>query len=345
MNNAVILAQGVFGTTYGKTANGLIRYSGRYRINSVIDSVLAGRDAGEVISGVPSGIPVLSSINEVNLENTDTLIIGAATDGGLLPVSYRPIILDAIERGLSVVSGLHEFLTDDIEFSNSAARSGVTLTDVRKMFRDRRDLFTGRIMKVRSTRIAVLGTDSAVGKRTTAIRLNQAMNSMGRRSSLVGTGQTSWMQGVPHTIVLDAIVNDFIPGALETVTVEAWEDGNPDFLFLEGQGSVMHPAYPGSFEIIGACRPDAIILQHAPKRLDYDGFPGFRIPPLENYIKILELLSGKRVIAISLNTEKMTVDEIENYISTTSDQLGIPVFNPLADMASISSAIMDSVTQ
>ncbi len=345
LDNAVILAEGVLGTTHGKTANGLIRYSRRFRINAVIDSFLKGSDAGTIVTGKRCGVPVVGSLDEVKPENVDCLIVGAATDGGFLPPAYRPFIRDALERGISVVSGLHEFLGEDREFRGVAARSRAQITDVRKLFRDRRNVFTGRISEVKSTKIAVLGTDSAVGKRTAAIRLNDAVSERGFTSSVVGTGQTSWMQGIPHTIVMDAIVNDFVAGALESATYEAWKDGNPGFLFLEGQGSIMHPAYPGGFEIIGACRPDAIILQHAPKRIDYDGFPGFRIPPLETYVRILELLSGKKVIAISLNTEQMTAGEIEEYIEGAMEKFGIPAFNPLSEALRIPPEIVEAVTQ
>lgn len=343
MDNAVILAEGVYATTYGKTANGLIRYSKRFNIRSVIDSRYAGQDAGTVLTGAHSGIPVVSSLEDALAHDVNTIIVGAATDGGVLPLNYRPYIEKALASGLSVVSGLHEFLSEDPQFSRLALEHKCKITDVRRLFRDRKDLFTGRIMEVRSTKIAVLGTDSAVGKRTTAINLNNALNERGLKSEMVGTGQTSWMQGFPHTIVLDAIVNDFVSGALETVTYEAWMDGKPDFLLLEGQGSVIHPAYPGSFEIIGACRPDAIILQHSPKRVFYDGFPGFSIPPLENYIKILEIMSGKKVIAISLNTEEMTELEIQEFMEKTSDRFGIPVFNPLSDARYIPGYILESV--
>lgn len=345
MRDAVILAEGVFGTTYGKTANGLIRYSKRYAIRSVIDSILEGKDAGEIISGTRNGIPVVGSMKDLDGISADTLIIGAATHGGYIPENFRKAILDAIEKGYAVVSGLHEFLSDDPEFIAAASRNNVELTDVRKMFSSRKDFFTGRINEVEATKIAVLGTDSAIGKRTTTIRLNEATNSSGIRSTVVGTGQTSWMQGIEHTIVLDAIVNDFVPGALETVTCEAWEDGNPDYIFIEGQGSVMHPAFPGGFEIIGACRPDAIVLQHAPMRREYDGFPGFRIPKLEDYIRILELLSGKKVIAISLNTENMTEEDVDVYISETEDQFGIPVFNPLSNLHNTASMILESASK
>lgn len=340
MDNAVILAEGVFSTTYGKTANGLIRYSRRYRIVSVIDSRHAGKDSGFLLTGKNNGIPMISTLDEARETGADTIIVGAATDGGYLPKDYRPFIADAIRSGMKVVSGLHEFISDDPEFSGLALISGSEIVDVRKMFRDRKDPFTGRISEVTAYKIAVLGTDSAIGKRTTAIILNDKLNSMGRKSVMIGTGQTSWMQGFPYTVVVDSMINDFIPGGLESVTLEAWVKEKPEFMFLEGQGSVLHPAYPGSFEIIGACRPDAIILQHAPARHFFDGFDNFPIPDLNKFIEILELLSGRKVIAISLNRENMTDSQVKEEIVQLQERLGIPVFDPLGSTESIIARIM-----
>ena len=335
MDNAVVLAEGVFGTTYGKTANGLVRFTKRYNVRSVIDSTRAGNDAGQVLTGKTRGIPIISSIGEALEIGADTLVVGVATDGGYIPDEYRSFIRSAIENGLNVVSGLHEFISDDLEFSGLAMKTGSTITDVRKLFRDLKPPYTGQIREVGSYRIAVLGTDSAIGKRTTAVIMTNALQDKGISSLMIGTGQTAWMQGFKHTVVVDSMINDFIPGGLEKITVEAWREERPEIMFIEGQGSVLHPAYPGSFEIIGACRPDAIILQHAPKREFFDGFPEFRIPDLERYIQILELLSRKRVIAISLNRENMTDSEVREEIETLQCKLGIPVFDPLSAQPSI----------
>lgn len=329
MDNAVILAEGVFGTTYGKTANGLVRFTSRFRITSVIDSTKAGQDAGAILSGSPKGIPVISTVREASELGSDTLIVGVATDGGFIPEEYRSYIRDAISMGMNIVSGLHEFIGDDPEFSDLARVSGSRITDVRKMFRDIRPPYTGEINEVGSYRIAVLGTDSAIGKRTTAVILTKTLSASGIPTAMIGTGQTAWMQGFRHTVVIDSMINDFIPGGLEKMVVEAWREEKPEVMVIEGQGSVLHPAYPGSFEIIGACRPHAIILQHAPKREFFDGFPGIRIPELEKYIRILELLSGRKVIAISLNTENMSRDEVSREIEALGARLGIPVFDPL----------------
>lgn len=335
MNSAVILSEGVFGTTYGKTANGLVRHSTRFRISSVIDSRFSGKDAGKILGGRRSGIPVVSSVQDGISLGADTLIVGVATDGGFIPEMYRKYIGEALKAGLNVVSGLHEFISDDPEFSHLASDSGATITDVRKMFRDLRIPFTGRINDVGSKRIAVLGTDSAIGKRTTAVILTREMNRAGHKSVMIGTGQTAWMQGFRYTIVLDSMINDFIPGALEDAVYQAWINERPQYMFIEGQGSVLHPAYPGSFEIIGACRPDGIILQHAPARKVFDGFEKFPIPDLEKYVRILEMLSNRRVIAISLNTENMTRPQIMKEKVALEQRFGIPVFDPLSSVMDV----------
>lgn len=329
MDNAVVLAEGVFGSTYGKTANGLVRFTTRFNVMAVIDSTKAGQDAGTALTGKFKGIPIISTVEEALDMGIGTLVVGVATDGGYIPEEYRRFIATAIENGMNIVSGLHEFISDDPEFSGMAAKSGSYITDVRKMFRDIRPPYTGEIREVGSYRIAVLGTDSAIGKRTTAVIMTNALAERGLSSVMIGTGQTAWMQGFKHTVVVDSMINDFIPGGLEKVTVEAWREDRPEIMFIEGQGSVLHPAYPGSFEIIGACRPDAIILQHAPKREYFDGFTDQRIPELERYIRILELLSGKKVIAISLNRENMTDEEVNDEIERLQARHGIPVFDPL----------------
>ncbi len=339
LDNAVVLAEGVFGSTYGKTANGLVRYSRRYRITSVIDSRYSGKDAGQILSGKPNGVPIISSLKDALTGGANTIIVGVATDGGFLPAAFRPFISDALKAGMNVVSGLHEFLSDDREFAPLAAKTGAVITDVRKMFRDMKNPFTGEIENVRATRIAVLGTDSAIGKRTTSVFLNEAMNRIGRKSIMIGTGQTAWMQGFKYTVVTDAMINDFISGNLESITVRAWNEEKPDFMFIEGQGSIIHPAYAGSFEILGACRPKYVVLQHAPRRLFFDGFEQFRIPELSRYIKAIELLADTKVIAISINGEGMKGEEISESINKTHQETGLPAFDPLSDLTDVAEYI------
>ncbi len=332
MERAVILAEKVFSSTYGKTAHGLVRFSTRYRIVAVIDSQLVGMDAGEYLEGRNKGIPIVASLEDSLQFDPKYLIIGAATDGGTLPAEYREIVKSAIQNGMSIVNGLHDFISDDPELYGLAQENDVEIIDVRKIFRDRKVPFTGEIEKVRSFKIAVLGTDSAIGKRTTTIMLMRELRKRGYSAEMVGTGQTSWMQGIEHTAVIDATINDFVAGAIENEVVEAWRKSTPDFILLEGQGSVVHPAYPGSFEIIAAGRPDAIILQDAPGRKLLDGFEKYRMPDPERVIKILELLSGKRVIAITINTQNLTAPEALQATQEYESKYHIPAIIPMLDI-------------
>ena len=345
MVSAVILSEGFLGTTYGKTANGLCRFSRRFQIKTVIDSTKAGLKIEDIVPKADTNIRIVRNLKEaIELnDDLDTLIVGVATDGGFLPENFRHYITEAIEGGINIVSGLHEFVSDDPEFSQLALKNGTKITDVRKMFMLRRDFFTGRIFQVKSKKIAVLGTDSAIGKRTTAVYLNEEMKRRGKLSVMIGTGQTAWMQGFPYTVVIDSMINDFMPGGIESTIVEAWEKERPDFMFLEGQGSVIHPAYPGSFELIAAGKPDAIVLQHAPKRLDYDGFDGIRIPPLDKFIRILEELSDKKVIAISINRENMEKDEMDRAINDIEKKYGVYAFDPLSDLKKVGDVIESKV--
>ncbi len=343
MEKAAVLSEGFLGTTYGKTANGLCRYTTRFDVVAAIDSTKKGLPIGKIVPRAKESIKIVGSLEEAMDLGMETMVVGVATDGGFLPENYRPYIRKALESGLKVVSGLHEFISDDPEFSSIAQKKGTEIVDVRKIFMKRRDFYTGRIREVRSKRIAVLGTDSAIGKRTTAVYLNQSMKKLGKTSVMIGTGQTAWMQGFPYTVVIDSMINDFVAGGIESAILEAWDREKPDYMFLEGQGSVLHPAYPGSFEIIAAGKPDAIILQHAPKRKDYDGFDGIPIPPLEKFIKILQMLSDRDVIGISLNVENMNEEEIGIEMDRLEKKYGIPVFNPLKSTDEMGKAILERV--
>src|SRR5215475_16084944 len=168
---ALILCEGAYQTVNGKTAHGLVRGTNRYRIVGVIDPPTAGRDAGEVLDGVPRGIPVFGSLAEALARvaaKPDFAIVGIATSGGRFTPELKASAREAVQNGLSVVNGLHEFLSDDAEFSQLARRQGARLIDVRKVPpTPELHFWTGEICALATPRIAVLGTDCAIGKRTT----------------------------------------------------------------------------------------------------------------------------------------------------------------------------------
>jgi uncharacterized NAD-dependent epimerase/dehydratase family protein len=193
--------------------------------------------------------------------------------------------------------------------------------------------FSGKIKEVQSIVVAVLGTDSAVGKRTTAWMLVDALEDAGATAELVGTGQTAWMQGVRHGLVLDALPNDFVAGEIEHAVWCAWKDGRPDVIVVEGQGSLMHPAYPGGFEILAAARPEYVILQHAPGRKDYDGFDGIPVHPVTKQIQAIELIADTRVLAIAINRENLAPAEMTSRCRALNRETGLPVFDVLEEGA------------
>ena len=337
---AIVYCEGAFNTTYGKTAHGLVRFTRRYRVMSVIDSRYAGMDSGRIIDGRPNDIPVvhdLAAALQHAGEHGDTathFVIGIAPDGGYMSPVMRRHVIEAIEAGLNVDSGLHEFLTEDEEIERLAAARGVTLRDIRKP-PERKDLhfFSGKIEEVTALKIALLGTDSAIGKRTTAWILAKALNDAGIPAEMIGTGQTSWLQRAQYSLILDSLVNDFVAGEIEHVVHSAWKETNPSVIIIEGQGSLMNPAFPGGFEIMAAGRPDIVILQHAPARKEYDGFPGYRLHPLARQIEAIELLSEKKVVAITINHEGIPPGTIAEACRKITEETGLPAFDCLAEGA------------
>jgi uncharacterized NAD-dependent epimerase/dehydratase family protein len=332
-STAIVYCEGQFGEQDGKTANGLVRHSEKYEILSVIDSLRAGADAGKLLDGTANGIPVLASLAE-SISHAgrvpDYLICGLAPADGLLSNEQRVVLLDGITRGMHIINGLHEFLNDDAEFVAAAVIAGVTITDVRRP-KDKRDLhlFSGRIFDVTCPRIAILGTDGAIGKRTTATLLIQALNARGVKAVMVGTGQTTLIQGGKYGVALDALVPQFCSGEVEHQVVAAFEGENPDVIVVEGQGALSHPAYITSAHILRGSRPAGVIVQHAPKRRVLGDFPMVSMPTAASEIALIEAFADTRVIGVTINHEEMTEDELSDAISEHHSQLGLPVTDPL----------------
>jgi uncharacterized NAD-dependent epimerase/dehydratase family protein len=336
--NAIVYCEGAFGTPNGKTAHGLIRRTLRYRILSVVDSRCAGKDAGFLLDGKEKGIPVFADLQSaLKAKYNDSLkpthlVIGLAPDGGRLSPEARQDVIKAIKMGLNVDSGLHDFLSEDQEMVKLAKESGLKLRDVRKP-PDRKDLhfFSGKIEQVDSFKIAMLGTDSAVGKGTTAWILVDALKNADFTAEMIGTGQTAWMQGTEYGIILDSLINDFVAGEIEHAVWSAWHEKHPDVIIIEGQGSLMNPAYPGGFEIMAAGKPDVIVVQHAPARKTYDGFPDYPMHPIQKQIEAIELLSGKPVVLITVNHENISKKELPGICKTITEKVGLPAIDPLLD--------------
>ena len=250
---------------------------------------------------------------------------------GMLSEHERAVMLEAINLGMNIVNGLHEFLNDDPEFAAASAANNVSILDVRKP-RDKRDLkvFSGRINEITCPRIAVLGTDGAIGKRTTATILTKTLNDQGIKAVMVGTGQTGLIQGARYGIAIDAIPPQFCSGEMEAAVVDAFEGENPEVIVIEGQGALSHPAYLTSAYILRGSCPDGVILQHAPKRINLGDYPEIPIPSAASEINLIETFSNAKVIGLTINHEDMTEDEIGAVITRYEDELNIPATDALA---------------
>jgi uncharacterized NAD-dependent epimerase/dehydratase family protein len=326
---AVVYCEGNFGAIDGKTANGLVRHSEKYRIVAVIDSEKTGLDSGVVLGEEPNGIPIRRNLTDAIAHagsTPDYFIFGMAPASGMLSSHERGLVLEAIDLGMNVVNGLHEFLTDDPVFAAASAAKNVKILDVRKP-RPKKDLrlFSGRIADVSCPRIAVLGTDCAIGKRTTATILTRALNDCGLKAVMVGTGQTGLIQGARYGVALDAIPSQFCSGELE-----AFENESPDVIIVEGQGALSHPAYStSSFVLRGSC-PDGVILQHAPARRYRCDFDEMLMPLPATEVNLIETFSDTKVIGLTINHENMTDDEVELAITLYELELGIPATDALS---------------
>lgn len=330
---AVVYCEGFFGEMDGKTANGLARHSDRYKIAGIIDSTKTGLDAGQVLDNKANGITIYKDIRE-SLKgkggSVKTFIYGMAPLSGSFSSKDRDVMFYAMEQNLDIVNGLHDFLTDDDAFVQKAAECNVQLHDIRKRQNDKqRQVFTGDIAKVKCPKIAILGTDSAVGKRTTSVLLTQALQKLGLNALMVATGQTGVIQGAEFGVPLDALKEQFISGEMEKAIVEAWEAKKPDIIILEGQGSLSHPAYLSSCFIIRGGQPEAIIVQHPPGRENLGDYPAIKMPRLEDEIELIEVFSKSPVIGIAINHENMSDSEVDETITAYQSQFERPTTDVL----------------
>lgn len=333
---AAILTAGLFGAAAGKTAHGLVRGTERYRLVGLIDGpATAGRDAGELLDGTPRGIPCFAAWDDLlaaGVPRPDWCVVGVANPGGVLPPELRAPLRRALELGISVVSGLHEFLGDDPELTAVAAAAraraaaggaggapsaaAAAETDVgarpgRPIILDLRrpkpraelHFFSGEIHELRVPRLAILGTDCALGKRTTARLLLAACRAAGLRTELVFTGQTGWLQGYPYGFILDATPNDFVSGELEHWVLRCARETAPDLILISGQSGLRNPSGPCGAEIILSGGARGVILQHAAGRDHYKDIEAVHWPLADprDDLALVQLL-GAQVLAVTLHT-------------------------------------------
>ena len=330
---ALVYCESQFGLVDGKTAAALIRQSELYSIVGVIDSSLAGKDAGEALGEQKSGIPIFADLDHALSELSEVpsyYIYGKAPLDTYISNKERSLIVEAMENGMDIINGLHQFFSHDQELSLKAAQNGIQIKDIRKPPELKNlHVFTGRISEVNVPVIAFLGTDCACGKMTTAVELNKTLNNLGIKSVLIATGQTSLIQGAKYGVAIDALISQFVVGEIENSVVQAFENEKPDIILVEGQSSVSHPAFMGSLGILKGSMPDGVILQHPPARKFRCDFPNLLMPTVAHEIKLIEEISKAKVMAIALSHENLAEVEMRQIVAVYEKKFQLPTTDVL----------------
>jgi uncharacterized NAD-dependent epimerase/dehydratase family protein len=306
---------------YGKTTYGVIRYS-----PDPVVVVLDSTRAGETVEG----IPVVASVADALAYEPTVALVGVAVAGGRLPPVWRGILRDAIEAGLDVEAGMHEFLADDPELSPLAREHGVELRDYRRPPGDL-SVPTGENLTHGAEVVLTVGSDCAVGKKTVAVELDRAARGRGLRSVFVPTGQTGIMIA-GWGIAVDAVVSDFLAGAGERLVVEGADRG--DLLFVEGQGSIIHPQFSGvTLGLYHGTAPHALVLVHRAGDTELEGVPGHPIIPLPELVELYERLAlpvrPARVVALALNTAHHDEERARVEIAAAERETRLPTDDPV----------------
>ncbi len=335
----LVLAEGNFGPQSSKTANACIRYAPS-EVVVILDSTNAGRTSQDVL-GFGGDIPVVASFVDAIPFRPNALLIGIAPAGGQFPGAWRAIVDDALRAGLDIWSGLHSMLGHDPEFAAHAAASGATIHDLRRAPSDL-DVASGLVRDISATVILTVGTDCNIGKMTTQLQVQDAVRQLGHRVNFAATGQTGILiEG--RGIAVDAVVADFIAGAAERLTVEAAVDA--DIVLVEGQGSLIHPAYSGvTLGLMHGALPHAMVLCAQASRTCIDRYPWVPIPSLTAVIALYEQATAyvrpASVIAIAMNTFDLSEPDAHAALEQARAETGLPVTDPVRfDAAPIARAI------
>lgn len=332
---ALILTNGMLAMSEAKTAHGLIRGTDRFEIIGIIDAANSKCDLSSVVNQAVAAIPVYDSLDEAingHSGKIDYLIIGVATKGGKIPPEMKSILTACLKNNISIISGLHEFVSEIPQLASLAKEKGLTITDIRKP-EERKNLhfWTGKIYEVKCPIVAIMGMDTNMGKRTTAKLLRDACRRQGMKAEMVFTGQTGWLQDGQYGFVLDTTVNDFVSGELEYWICKCYEEQNPDVIFLEGQASLRNPSGPCGAEFLVSGNAKKVILLFSPVRKYFANNPKWgKIPAVENEVKLIDLY-GSEVVALALNTKECTLEESRKWQQHYEQKTGLPVYLPLEE--------------
>lgn len=315
----VILTEGQTNPIRAKTAACVIRYCPD-EVLAVLDSTQAGKTSGELLG--TGRVPIVGRLDEA--VGARTLLIGIANPGGLIPDSWRAIVLEAVQRGMDVVSGMHTFLAYDPEFAAAAQANGGRLIDVRNHRLQR--IALGEGLRDECLRIHTVGQDCSVGKMVAAVELTRALKARGCDAKFAATGQTGIVvegDGYP----IDCMVADFIAGAAEQLVLD---HQHHEVVVVEGQGSLTHPSYSGvTLGLLHGCQPHGMILCYEAGRTSALGLPHVPLPPLEEARRLFEIMASVRrpsgVIAIAMNSRLLNEDQAERERAEVQRRTGLPV--------------------
>ena len=330
---ALVYSGGLLDSSFAKTAHGLLRAGTRFDVVGVVDEKHAGADVQSLVSGARASVPVFASM-QVALDRLAQrpayIVVGTAFSGGQLPPEHRAELLCALRAGLTLVCGLHQQLSEDAEFRAAAQAGDARIIDVRKP--GKLNFWSGDILSVPVPRLAVLGTDCAIGKRTTAQLIVHGLQRGGLHGELIYTGQTGWMQGAGYGFVLDATPNDFVGGQLEAAMLACARNARPDLMVIEGQASLRHPAGACGAELLASGDVRGVVLQHIPGRAAFEDFEHLplRVPSAEAECELIAQL-GAQVIAVCLNESELAAAARAGYKAELASRLSVPVLNPLDD--------------
>jgi uncharacterized NAD-dependent epimerase/dehydratase family protein len=332
----LVLAEGKSGDPhYGKTMRGIVHYAPD-PVVAILDSDRVGDSYRE--------IPIVGTVEDAVRFGPTVATVGVATQGGRFPPAWRELLKDCIRAGLDLESGLHEFISEDAELAELAREHGVELRDLRKPPPDL-SVPTGENLRVAAKIVLTVGSDCAIGKKTVAVELDLAARKRGLRSVFVPTGQTG-IAIAGWGIAVDAVVADFLAGAAERLVVEGVKRGG-DLLWVEGQGSLVHPAYSGvTMGLLHGSAPHALVLVHKAGTTHVEGYPEHPLPALRDLVELHERsslpLRPARVAAIALHTGSLSEDEARAAIREVKADTGLATDDPVRFGAD---TVLDAVLQ
>lgn len=349
-DRAVLLANHLYRSNFAKTAYGLVRGPSRFPLAAVVDPDCAGHDAGVLLDGAHRGIPCVASLEEAlgGAHAPTVCIVGVVSPGGAFPEGMAEDLYAAARAGMTIVSGLHAPLSSVPGLFEAAHAGGATLLDLRRA-RPAGELqfWTGEILSLETPRLALLGMDCAVGKRTSGTLLREALRKRGTRAEMVYTGQTGWLQGLDHGFVFDATLNDFVSGELERAILECASETDADVILLEGQSALRNPSGPAGSEFIVSAQA-SVILQAVPGRTFFKNWDavGARIPPVAEEIELIRLLGGD-VWALTVAEHGLSPEEADAACAQLEAETGLPTVRPfephgLARLAEVVAARLEA---